>query len=350
MITAKVHRPAFVAGTENPLVTLTATVTHGSVTKEYDLPLKVKMEGILDSQSVILDLTDLSFPSEVISDLVLTTIGKNGSKITWESSGSAISSKGIVQRPDSGTPSAPVVLTATATKGTETQTKDFNITVKSWTTVEEIDSAAILVNWDLIKGTNNNSQGIKDNLVLPALVGRGVSAVWTTPSAALVAATGVITRPTYTTGPVTLNITCTLTHSGLVRVIAMDPFIVATKPITFVEAVAAAKQMLDPSLFIGANLSMTNIISDMQLPYRVSDINASVATIAWTLADSSHVALLTSPNVTLVNNADYTLADVTRPTLVTGNVRMALLATITAGTGVDKATDTKYFDFTILVE
>lgn len=345
---ADVIRPVFdPLVTEHPLVTLKASVSHGTVTKEYDLPLRVKMQGVTDSQAIVLDLNAIILPTETKTDLTLPTIGANGSAITWVSSDSEISNTGVVQRPDTTATDTVITLTATAAKGSETQDKTFSVKVFAWTTVEELDAAEASVGWDLIKGVNINSQAITENLVLPATVGRGVIATWASASTNLDAKTGVITRPSYTTGSVTLRLSCTLVHGGITRIVTTDTFLIANLPMTDTEAIAAATASLTMASLLAANDSSTKIISDMSLPFKVSNVDASKAVISWGLATSpGHVVLPTSPYISLTNNADYVLAHITRPNSTAGNQSVALAATITAGLAVS----TVYFDITILVD
>jgi hypothetical protein len=358
---AKVHRPAFDPTlTDHPSVKLTATVTHGSVSKEYELDLKVKMLGITDSQAVILDLNDLVVPATTIVNLNLPTLGKNGSTITWASDKTNISSTGVITRPDNTEADATVKLTATCKKGTETQTKDFTVTVPHWTEVEELAQAAALVTWDLVKGTNTNSQAITDNLVLPATVGRSVTAAWSLVSSSAASgsttgkidiATGVVTRPTYTQGQVTFQIACKLTKGTNETTVTLPAFILAPMPMTNAEVLSSAKTLLESSLFLGSNASLTQITADMQLPFRLTDPNASRAVITWSLVSAStHTTVASSPYISLSNLADYCFADVTRPTTATGNISIGLRADLQVGSDTtgDKVTDVKYFDLTIL--
>ena len=358
MITAKVHRPAFdPANPADPKVKVTATVSHGSVTKYFDMDLIVRMLGISDSQAVILDLNAITLPAETKDNLTLPLIGTNGSTISWKSSDSTIvADSGVVTRPDNAaTGNATVTLTATSKKGTESQTKTFSVIIDKWTIVEEADSAAALVNWDLVKGTNTNSQAITDNLVLPAVVGRNVAATWSIVSSSVAAgsttgvidiATGVVSRPTYTQGQVSVQIKCKLVKDTETREVVLPPFILSPLPMTDAEVLASAKTLLESSKFLGtANTSLTQITDDMQLPFRLTDANASRAAISWTLVTvPAHTAVATSPYIALSNTADYCYADVTRPNTATGNVSIGLKATLTVGS----LTDTKIFDLTIL--
>ena len=361
---AKVKRPAFNESlTDHPSVKLTATVTHGSVSKEYELNLKVKMMGITDSQAVILDLNDISLPKSTKEDLVLPTIGKNGSAIKWESQDpSVIAIDGRITRPDAGEDNTSVRLTATCTKGEETQTKEFTVEVLSWTINEELEHAVSLVTFDLVKGSNTNSQAIESDLELPKTVGRGVQAEWAIVSSSadsgtltgkLDISTGKVTRPTHTQGQVTVQIKCTLTKDSETRVVVLPVFILAPLPMTDAEVLSAAKTLLESSSFLGDNESLSKITENMKLPFRVNDPNASRASINWSLAShTSHTPVPSSPYISLSNTAEYCLATITRPTDSQGNVTIALKAelTVNSSSGGSALTDSKYFDMTILKE
>lgn len=356
MKTATVKRPEFDdALSDHPSVKLTAKVTHGLVSAEYDLKLKVKMKGVTDSQSVILDLTDLKIPKTTKESLILPTLGKNGSTITWKSSDPAIDANGVVERPKyDALENKVVTLTATCAKGSESQTTTFEVTVVKWELQEEVDIAKTFVNWDLIRGINTNSQAITDNLMLPAMVGRDVVATWSIVSSSagsgsltgkLEITTGVITRPTHTQGQVSIQIKCSLAKGGKTHEVILSPFILAPAAMTDAEVLAATVTLLESSKFLGVNASLTQIKDDMQLPFRLKEADASRATIAWSLvAATAHTPVASSPYIALSNTAEYMLADITQPTSSSGNVSIALKATIT----VNALTESKYFDMTIL--
>lgn len=349
---AHVIRPVFDDSlADHPLVRLTATVKSGSVTREYEKQVRVKMKGITDSQAIVLDLNAIELPTTTNKNIELVTVGANGSVISWASNVSdVINTAGVVVRPNAGQEDVVVKLTATATKGSETQNKEFTVTVSAWTKEEELEDAVKMVSWDLIKGTNTNSQSITDDLVLPVVVGRNVQATWTTASSNLDTKTGKITRPSYTQGQVTLKITCKLVHETLNQTIELDLFIIACLPMTDQEVLTAAKNMLEPNVFLGSNESVAKITSNMQLPFRVSDSDASRASISWSLVSSpDHSEVSSSQYIALSNMAEYTLATITRPTAQEGNQKIGLKADITVGQDSSKLTDTKFFDLTILV-
>lgn len=349
MLKAKVIRPDFDPDDlEHPLVKLTATVTHGSVTKEYDKYVKVRRQGVTDSNAIILDLNAINIPQETRNNLVLSTVGANGTTITWVSSlPNIISTAGVVNRPGNNEQDVQVTLTATCTKGAESQTKEFKVKVFAWTKPEELEDAVSLVTWDLVKANNDNSQAITSNLNLPAIVGRGINASWSSSTSNIDCSTGVITRPSYTQGQVTLDLVCTLTQDANVERVTLPTFIIAPAPMTDLEAVIAAKDELEPSLFLGENSSVTQITTDFELPFTVNNVDASRARIEWSLASAdNHADIPTSRYISIVNGPQYALAVINRPETSDGNQKVSLKATIKAGVAIE----TKFFDLTILVK
>ncbi|AGF59576.1 hypothetical protein B0P06_006042 [Clostridium saccharoperbutylacetonicum] len=360
---AKVHRPDFDPKKDNPKVTLTAVVTHGSVTKEYDLALIVKMLGVSDSQSIIWDLNDLVLPKEATDNIILPTKGKNGCDIKWDTDNAAvIAIDGTVTRPDVGKGDVIVTLTATVTKGKESpQPKKFQVTVKNWTEDEELQQAYDLVSWDLIKGKNTNSQAITYDLELSTQVGtRGVTAEWILVSSSadngskngkIDITTGIITRPTYTQGQVTFQISCKLTKSGKTETKLLPPFIMAPLDITDAEIAQYAKNILELTPYLGDNVSPTKITTAMNLPIKSTDSNASRAIITWSLVDVDHKDLQSSIYITLTNTADNCAVQISRPSNKDGNKSIGLKAVISVISSDGKTyvdPNPKYFDIIIL--
>ena len=90
-----------------------------------------------DKLDVTYEDTTLTYDSTAVtSDLKLPTTGEEvgaglGTKITWESSNTAvITNKGVVVRPSADEEDAKVTLTATISAGSYTDTKTFDVTVK----------------------------------------------------------------------------------------------------------------------------------------------------------------------------------------------------------------------------
>jgi len=134
-------RPAEGAYPSDPVVTMTATVTSGGVTKTKDFIFTVLRTGSGDKQVVETDVEALKLSAfltatepvdgYISSDLSLPSTGTFGSAISWSSSmPDLISNTGEIQYvPETGATSPEVVLTATISYGEYTMTKDIYVRV-----------------------------------------------------------------------------------------------------------------------------------------------------------------------------------------------------------------------------
>lgn len=126
-----VTRPA--PGTGDAEVTLTATISYGTVTdtKVFNATV-IAMPTDEEIVQADLDAIDLGDISDIIEDIELPTKSVSGfSTLTWSSSNEdIISSTGVVTRPAFEEGSQEVILTVTATKGDIVRTKEFIVTVR----------------------------------------------------------------------------------------------------------------------------------------------------------------------------------------------------------------------------
>ena len=126
--TGKVVRPA--AGQSDAKVTLTATFTKGNVSEKKSFVVSVpalqddKVTAQADLDAIVLK----GHLDNLMSNLYLPTEGQQGSTITWKSSAPEyLDANGqLLQHADE---QLAVVLTATATKGSASVTRSFNITL-----------------------------------------------------------------------------------------------------------------------------------------------------------------------------------------------------------------------------
>lgn len=158
---------------------------------------------IVAMDKAALSLGDLS---QVTSKISLPTSGVNGSSITWISSDtSLISSTGEVTRPVYPDTDKQATLTATITRGSVSDTKTFQVTVKALTqgqnqTIENAKKQLLIRNADDIRG----------NITLPSAIvtdGVTVKITWSTDKPSIVnvneavnsgydnTPAGVVTRP-----------------------------------------------------------------------------------------------------------------------------------------------------------
>ncbi|MFW2514697.1 family 43 glycosylhydrolase, partial [Demequina sp. SO4-13] len=150
--------------------------------------------------AAILDLGDTS---AVTDDLTLPTTGVNGSTVTWSSSDEAtVATDGTITRPEALQDDATVTLTATITRGTEQETREFAVTVLAQSdaqSVADATAAAIeVVNIDDVRG----------NLFLPTEV-EGLPVTWESADEAIITADGIVNRPATDTD---VGLTATVTN------------------------------------------------------------------------------------------------------------------------------------------
>lgn len=346
----EVTRPDFDAGDKK--VKLTATVTKGLVTKTISFDTIVKKLGITDGQAVVKDIASILLPAETKKNLILPLLGSNGSKISWSSDTPAsISNTGLIVRPEVGSPAVTVKLTATVTRGIETQNKEFTIKVLSWTTDDELEDAKAKITWNTISGLNTSINSVVSDLVFPAIVGRDVAATWITSNKSFCTEAGKITRPTYTQGPVIINVTATLTKSGKNITVTISGIRLEPSAITNAEIALDTINKLDSSMFIGSNESLAKITSDMSLPSSVGGQVSEYSSITWSLVTEED-APTTSQYITLTQKGIATECKITRPTLEQGNFATYLKATATANdpNSGESGTATKKFRIIVLAK
>lgn len=134
-----VTRPAYTQG--NKWVTLTATLSKGSESRQKTFNLIVLKLDQTDQEAVAADMLRLSIyntlgqnpsPYSVTQNLSLPGSLPNGSSVTWVSGmPGIISDCGMVQRPEYGQGHKSVNLTATISKASVTDNKTFTYTVLS---------------------------------------------------------------------------------------------------------------------------------------------------------------------------------------------------------------------------
>lgn len=349
MFNAKVSRPDFEQKDKN--VTLTATIKSGLVTKTKDFKIVVKREGLTDEQATVKDAAAIVIPLKVSSNIDLPFKGANGTTITWSSVNTGvISNTGVVSRPAKEELETTIQITARVTKGTASQEKQFSVTVLPWTASEELEDAAQKVTWELIKGTNIDKNNIIENLVFPSTVGRSITVkTWKSSNESFCNATGEITRPTYTQGPININITCILEHDQKSKTVVLDGIWVKPKEITNTEVVELSKVELVESLFLGNNVSLSSVTENMKLPKYFDKGILKSASIAWSLLKQGGEELPNAPAISITDDNTHFTCIITRPSHGDGNYQCRLKANITSNLEGDSPhTDNKQFSVTIL--
>ena len=196
-----VTRPAY--GQNDVTVTLTATLTLGSETGEKQFTVVVKAMAQTDAEAVAAAKAALAIgfatsdsANSVTANLTLPAT-QGTTAVTWSSNNTAvISNSGVVTRPVAGSEDAVVILTATITKGSASDTKEFTVTVKAHPVVltdqDEVDEALAVLSITLHAG--DTMSAITGNITLPA-TSNGLDIVWTSTNTTFITNEGVVTRP-----------------------------------------------------------------------------------------------------------------------------------------------------------
>ncbi|MBN1499955.1 MAG: DUF1566 domain-containing protein [Spirochaetes bacterium] len=216
-INGNVDRPEFAAGDKT--VTLTAVISKGGASETRQFVLTVKRMPGTDLQSVTEDAANLEVQyapgdsaSSVTQNVFLETDGNCGTVITWSSSlTSTISNAGAVTRPAFLSGNETVTLTAVITKGSESSTRVFNLTVIETppTDAQAVaeDKAALAI----IYAAGESAAHVKNNITLPSTGTCGTVITWSSSNTAVVSNTGVVTA---TSTAVTVTVTATITRGS----------------------------------------------------------------------------------------------------------------------------------------
>ncbi|ANF95234.1 LamG-like jellyroll fold domain-containing protein [Paenibacillus bovis] len=114
---------------------------------------------------------ELSGTSGITANLELPTIGSRGTTINWTSSNEQIiAANGQVTRPESGSSAVPVTLTARITRGSETRTKIFEVTVLPYTNAQLTAQYSFDQNLNDSTGQHGAGELTGDRLDRPATV------------------------------------------------------------------------------------------------------------------------------------------------------------------------------------
>ena len=326
-IGGSVTRPA--NGDGDKVVTLTGTITKGSesVTKVFSLTVIEQPASDLDS--VAEDKTNLAVTygagdsaGNVTQDVTLPTSGSNGTTISWSSSNTSyIVNNGSVTRPAFGSGDATVTLTATITKGSESDTKVFTLTVKETPQTDAEAVAEDKTNLVVTYGTGDSAGNVTQDVTLPTSGSNGTTISWSSSNTSYIANNGPVTRPLYADGNQTVTLTATITKGGESDTKTFS-LTVIKQPISDSESVAADKTNL--AVTYGAGDSAGSVTQSLTLPTS----GANGTTISWSSSNTSYIT----------NDGS-----VTRPLYAVGNQTVTLTATISKG----GESDTKTFSLTV---
>ncbi|GEM_PF-3559352 len=323
-----VTQPAFSTGGQT--VTLTATISRNGVsdTKSYILTVKTvpptDAEAVAQVQSSLsINYQNTDSASSVTLDVGLITSGSYDTTISWETTNSSyITASGNVTRPEYLTEDQTVTLTATITKNSVQDTKDFVLTVTKLaiTTSERIlqDKASLKISYQ----NTDNESNVTQNVTLPTSGSNGTNISWITSNASYITTSGNVTRPIQPASNQTVTLTATISYGG-VSDTKVFTLIVTARPLTDDEAVAQDKS----SLAIGYASGNSSTYVNQNVTLAGSGSNAT--TITWISSDETTIT---------------TAGNVTRPAYGSSNVTVTLTATITRGS----SSQTKGFTLTVI--
>jgi endoglucanase Acf2 len=182
-------------------------------------------------------------------------------------------------------------------------------------TAVEADKAALAIGYV----TGDSATSVKSNVTLPTTGANGSTITWASNTTSVVSNTGVVTRPSYTSGNKTVTLTATLTKGTATTTKSFTVTVIALT-MTDTDAVNADKNAL--AIGYASGDSATSVKSKLTLP----TTGANGTTITWA---SSNTAVVSTTGV------------VTRPS---ANTNVTLTATIKKGT----VSSTKSFTVTVI--
>jgi len=278
-------------------------------TKQYAFTFDyVPPEGTLsDSEAVAADTRSITWAKikganagkkKVTSKLALPASGPNGSAIAWSSSdNSVITSSGAVTRPAAGKGDAQVTLTATVSKGGQSKTKAFNLTVKaqeggSLSDKEAVEAGAQALSWALIRGQNEKQGDVRYKLVLPLAGENGTSIAWSSTAPSTIAPDGTVKRPASAeAGAAKATLTATIKKGSESKTVAFEltvPPLQTDNTDAAVDAKAAAddKRALGWDAIKSFNKSESQVSSNLSLLSK----GPNGSTITWSSSDTSAIS------------------------------------------------------------
>ncbi|MCH9666067.1 MAG: hypothetical protein K0U41_09530, partial [Gammaproteobacteria bacterium] len=194
---------------ENMSVTLTATLSKGeaSDTREFRVRVIISDVGAVAVAKNALDIIYMTNDSAAgvrANNVTFPASGANGVSITWISSNTnIITSSGEVTRPNDI--DTEVIITATLSKGSANDTKDFTVTVILLTDSNAVALAKAALEIGYAEIDNSNS--VRSDVMLSLTGNQGVSIAWASGDESVITSNGAVTRPTGADADVILTAT-----------------------------------------------------------------------------------------------------------------------------------------------
>ncbi len=272
-------------------VKLIATVGSGEDSARKEFNVKVLKKTLTDLEKASLDRNNISIQSVVEDDLYLPTRGTYGSEISWGSSNnSVISINGAIATVFKQNEDVEVTLTATITLGSESLTKDFNVTVKAITDEERVNKDTEKLN--ILKSTTESFA-----LLTNGTYGSTIS--WSSSKNSVISINGSIATVYRQNEDVKITLTAKIKFNNVERTKTFEVTVIAKTP---QEKVEECKN------YISKNLLRT-VTDTLVLPQPINGVGAtwsSSSDAITIIANSATVnRRLDDTNVTLTVELEY---------------------------------------------
>ena len=316
--------------------TITATLADNTE-KTATISITIKdISDLSDAEKVAADKADLDITSAVGGDLravkldfTLPTTGQKGTAISWEvSSGTAIALSGTsgesaaVTRPGILETDAEVVLKASITLGTESDTKDFTLTVKKQEdltdqqAVAQDKTALSADSFQFAQGDLYNQ--VTQGFTLPTTGGEGSTISWTITSGTAISLSGTnsemaaVTRPNPVDGDANVELTAAIaknsasdTKTFTLTVIKKDQVDIASLDssefsLTVDDTNATALTEKTHSVTVGGSLSLA-----AGTDYDLSITGSGVSSGAVSIANNGSITMTSA--IVMSDGGDYTV-------------------------------------------
>ena len=316
--------------------TITAVFISSSTRTEKTATISITITALTDADKVAADKADLDITSAVGGDLTavkldftLPTTGQKGTAISWEvSSGTAIALSGTsgesaaVTRPGILETDAEVVLKASITLGTESDTKDFTLTVKKQEDLTD-EQAVAQDKSDLSANSFQFAQGdlynqVTQDFTLPTTGGEGSTISWSITSGTAISLSGTnsemaaVTRPNPVDGDANVELTAAIaknsasdTKTFTLTVIKKDQVDIASLDssefsLTVDDTNATALTEKTHSVTVGGSLSLA-----AGTDYDLSITGSGVSSGAVSIANNGSITMTSA--IVMSDGGDYTV-------------------------------------------
>lgn len=234
--------------------------------------------------------------------------------ISWSSTPNIITNEGLVTRQPVDTD---VELTATVTRGSESKTVPFTVTVPSLNTVDPVDEDLSYLTWNTIRGGNMDPADLTEALKLPAHGANGTSITWSSDTPNYLTDAGLVYKPVFGEPDAAVKLTATVTAGDVSKTLTFDLTVKADMDNQIETQIRRAIQALDVKKLLGKNVSEIDVTQDLVLPATFDN----GGTITWE-SDNGYGVGDPSPYLSAEGK-------VTRPSAEVGNQGAALYAKFT---------------------